>query len=155
MSDEIIIDLVKQRITEEDCANGFLFDGFPRTIPQAEALEAAGVAVDMIVEIVVPDEEVVSRMSGRRVHPGSGRVYHTKFNPPRKEGVDDATGETLIQREDDKEETVRERLSVYRKQTLPLVEFYQSQAATGKIQYITVDGLGEVKEIQENISSAL
>jgi len=155
VSDEIIIDLVKERINEEDCANGFLFDGFPRTIPQAEALVAAGVAIDKIVEIVVPDEEIVQRLSGRRVHQASRRVYHTVFNPPQKEGVDDATGEVLIQRDDDKEETVRERLSVYREQTFPLVEYYRTQATTGKIQYIAVDGLGKVKEIQEKILSTL
>lgn len=155
VSDEIIIDLVKERINEEDCANGFLFDGFPRTIPQAEALVAAGVAIDKIVEIVVPDEEIVQRLSGRRVHQASGRVYHTVFNPPQKEGVDDATGEVLIQRDDDKEETVRERLSVYREQTFPLVEYYRTQAITGKIRYIAVDGLGKVKEIQEKILSTL
>ncbi len=155
VSDEIIIDLVKERISEEDCANGFLFDGFPRTIPQAEALVAAGVTIDKIVEIVVPDEEIVQRLSGRRVHQASGRVYHTLFNPPQNEGVDDATGEVLIQREDDKEETVRERLSVYREQTFPLVEYYRAQATNGKIQYIAVDGLGKVKEIQEKILSAL
>ncbi len=155
VSDEIIIELVKERIGEDDCRNGFLFDGFPRTIPQAEALIAARVSIDKIIEIVVPDEEIVRRMSGRRVHPASGRVYHTVFNPPQKENVDDATGEKLIQREDDKEETVRERLSVYRNQTLPLVEFYKSQAASGKLQYLSVDGLGEVQEIQEKILSAL
>ncbi|TDJ33896.1 MAG: adenylate kinase [Gammaproteobacteria bacterium] len=155
VSDEIIIDLVKERINEEDCANGFLFDGFPRTIPQAEALVAAGVAIDKIVEIVVPDEEIVQRLSGRRVHQASRRVYHTVFNPPQKEGVDDATGEVLIQRDDDKEETVRERLSVYREQTFPLVEYYRTQATNGKIQYIAVDGLGKVKEIQEKILSTL
>ncbi|MCZ6852453.1 MAG: adenylate kinase [Gammaproteobacteria bacterium] len=155
VSDEIIIELVEERIAEPNCANGFLFDGFPRTIPQAEALINAGVVIDKVVEIIVPDEEIVQRMSGRRSHMASGRTYHTVFNPPRIEGVDDVTGEKLIQREDDKEETVRERLAVYRKQTLPLVEFYRSRAATGKMMYFAVDGLGEVQEIQEKISSFL
>ena len=155
VSDEIIIELVKERISEPDCAIGFLFDGFPRTIPQAEALISACVAIDKVVEILVPDEEIVRRMSGRRVHSASGRVYHTVFNPPRIEGIDDVTGDKLIQRFDDREETVRERLGVYRKQTLPLVEFYRLQAADGKMLYLAVDGLGEVQEIQEKISSAL
>ena len=155
VSDEIIIELVKERISEPDCAIGFLFDGFPRTIPQAEALISACVAIDKVVEILVPDEEIVRRMSGRRVHSASGRVYHTVFNPPRIEGIDDVTGDKLIQREDDREETVRERLAVYRKQTLPLVEFYRLQAADGKMLYLAVDGLGEVQEIQEKISSVL
>ena len=155
VADEIIIELVKERISEPDCAIGFLFDGFPRTIPQAEALMSACVAIDKVVEILVPDEEIVRRMSGRRVHSASGRVYHTVFNPPRIEGMDDVTGDKLIQREDDREETVRERLAVYRKQTLPLVEFYRLQAADGKMLYLAVDGLGEVQEIQEKISSAL
>ena len=155
VSDEIIIALVKERIAEDDCTNGFLFDGFPRTIPQAEALIAAGVTIDVVIEIDVPDEEVVQRISGRRVHPGSGRVYHKIFNPPKRKNVDDVTGEMLIQREDDREQTVRERLSVYREQTFPLVEFYKSRSEFGNLQYFPIDGLGEVQEIQEKISSTL
>ena len=130
VSDDIIIGLVEERIAEDDCANGFLFDGFPRTIAQAEALEAARVALDAVVEITIPDAEVVRRMSGRRVHPGSGRVYHVLFNPPRVPDVDDETGEPLLQRDDDREETVRDRLAVYRKQTHPLVEFYRRRSRT-------------------------
>lgn len=155
VSDEIIIDLVKERITQDDCGNGFLFDGFPRTIVQAEALVAAGVDVEVVLEITVPDEEIIKRMSGRRVHPGSGRTYHVEYNPPREEGIDDETGETLIQREDDKEETVRERLSVYREQTQPLIGYYGNKADGDKLRYVTVNGLGKVEEIQQEIVSAL
>ena len=155
VSDEIIIDLVKDRITQDDCRNGFLFDGFPRTIVQAEALVAAGVDVEVVLEITVPDEEIIKRMSGRRVHPGSGRTYHVEYNPPREEGVDDETGEALIQREDDKEETVRERLSVYREQTQPLIGYYSERADGDKLRYVTVNGLGKVEEIQQEIVSAL
>ena len=126
VSDEIIIALVKERIKEADCVNGFLFDGFPRTIPQAEALQEAGVTIDKVLEIAVADEEIVSRMSGRRVHEASGRTYHVVNNPPKQEGVDDVTGEPLVQREDDQEDTVRKRLSVYHEQTKPLVNFYKS-----------------------------
>jgi adenylate kinase len=151
VSDDIIIELVQERIAEPDCANGFLFDGFPRTIPQAEALEEAGVAIDSVVEIKVPDEEIVKRMSGRRVHPGSGRVYHVEFNPPREPGKDDVTGEPLVQRDDDQEQTVRERLDVYHKQTHPLVDFYQARAEASKLKFVEVDGLGEVAEIQQRI----
>lgn len=155
VSDEIIIELVKERIREPDCANGFLFDGFPRTIPQAEALDEAGVAIDSVVEIRVPDEQIVRRMSGRRVHPASGRVYHVEFNPPRQAGKDDETGEDLIQREDDKEATVRERLEVYHRQTHPLVQFYQQKAEESDVKFVAVDGLGDVKEIQTRIVRAL
>lgn len=155
VSDEIIIDLVKERITEDDCRNGFLFDGFPRTIVQAEALVAAGVDVEVVLEITVPDEEIIKRMSGRRVHPGSGRTYHVEYNPPRIEGVDDETGEALIQRDDDKEETVRERLSVYREQTQPLIGYYSEKADGDKLRYVTVNGLGKVEEIQQEILEAL
>ena len=155
VSDEIIIDLVKDRIAEDDCRNGFLFDGFPRTIVQAEALVAAGVDVEVVLEITVPDEEIIRRMSGRRVHPGSGRTYHVEYNPPRKEGVDDETGEALIQRDDDKEETVRERLSVYREQTEPLIGYYSGKADGDKLRYVTVNGLGKVEEIQQEIVLAL
>lgn len=155
VSDDIIIELVKERIREPDCANGFLFDGFPRTIPQAEALDQAGVVIDSVVEIRVPDEQIVRRMSGRRVHPASGRVYHVEFNPPRQAGKDDETGEELIQREDDKEATVRDRLKVYHRQTHPLVQFYQQKADESDLKFVAVDGLGDVKEIQSRIVRAL
>jgi adenylate kinase len=154
VSDEIIIDLVKDRIQHDDCANGFLFDGFPRTIPQAEAMTSAGVEIDAVVEIQVPDEELVQRITGRRVHPGSGRIYHLVYNPPKVEGCDDETGEALVQREDDTEETVRERLSVYKEQTEPLVEFYHAMESQG-LRYIAVDGQGEVASIQAAIAAAL
>jgi adenylate kinase len=155
VSDEIIIDLVKERIVQDDCANGFLFDGFPRTIVQAEALGAAGVDVEVVLEITVPDEEIIKRMSGRRVHPGSGRTYHVEYNPPREDGKDDETGEALIQRDDDKEDTVRERLNVYRAQTEPLVDYYSEKADGDKLRYVTVNGLGKVEEIQQEIVAAL
>ena len=155
VSDEIIIALVKERITEPDCANGFLFDGFPRTIPQAQALAAADVAIDFVVEITVPDEEIVNRMSGRRVHPASGRVYHIAFNPPKTEGVDDETGEPLVQRDDDHEDTVRDRLAVYHEQTHPLVEHYEQQANGSLLRYLRIDGRGNVQEIQKKILSEL
>ena len=155
VSDDIIIELVKERITADDCANGFLFDGFPRTIVQAEALEAANVEIGTVLEISVPDEEIVKRMSGRRVHPGSGRTYHIQYNPPKTDGQDDVTGEALIQREDDKEETVRERLSVYREQTQPLIGYYSDKADNSSLRYVTVDGLGEVAEIQKEIIATL
>lgn len=154
VSDEIIIDLVKDRITHDDCANGFLFDGFPRTIPQAQAMTSAGVDIDAVVEIQVPDEELVRRITGRRVHPGSGRIYHVIYNPPNVEGQDDDTGEALVQREDDTEETVRQRLTVYKEQTEPLVEFYHAMEAKG-LRYISVDGEGEVALIQAAIAAAL
>ncbi len=154
VSDEIIIDLVKDRIQHDDCANGFLFDGFPRTIPQAQAMTSAGVEIDAVVEIQVPDEELVQRITGRRVHPGSGRIYHLIYNPPKVEGRDDETGEPLVQREDDTEETVRERLSVYKEQTEPLVEFYHAMESQG-LRYISVDGQGEVASIQAAIAAAL
>ncbi|WP_339514545.1 adenylate kinase [Pseudomonas sp. RL_15y_Pfl2_60] len=156
VSDEIIIDLIKERITQEDCANGFLFDGFPRTIPQAEALKQAGVNIDYVVEIAVEDEEIVKRIAGRRVHPASGRVYHTEYNPPKVAGKDDETGEELIQREDDKEETVRHRLSVYHSQTKPLVDFYQKMAAAeGTPKYSAIAGVGSVDEITTKVMAAL
>jgi adenylate kinase len=152
VSDDIIIDLVKERIVEPDCANGFLFDGFPRTIPQAEAMDAAGVEVDAVVEIQVPDDELVKRITGRRVHPGSGRVYHVEYNPPRVADRDDETGEPLEQREDDTEETVRERLAVYYEQTQPLIDYYKGNA---RLRYVEVDGRGEVDAIQASIAEAL
>lgn len=158
VSDEIIIALVKERIQQDDCVNGFLFDGFPRTIPQAEALKEAGVVIDNVLEIHVDDEEIVSRMSGRRVHMASGRVYHVIHNPPKQEGVDDETGEELIQREDDQEETVRKRLDVYHQQTEPLVDFYQNigeQAGAPAPTYIRIEGVGNVNDIKEKVFTAL
>ena len=157
VSDDIIIGLVKERITQDDCKNGFLFDGFPRTIPQAEALQAAGVAIDHVMEINVADEEIVKRLSGRRVHPGSGRVYHVVYNPPKVEGKDDVSGEDLVQRDDDKEETVRKRLEVYHSQTAPLVNFYQDLANSGKAntRYSRVEGVGSVESITGAITAAL
>ncbi|HNA21851.1 MAG TPA: adenylate kinase, partial [Agitococcus sp.] len=131
VSDEIIIGLVKERLTQPDCVNGCLFDGFPRTIPQAQALINAGIAIDHVVEITVPDQEIISRLSGRRVHPNSGRVYHIQHNPPKVDGKDDVTGEDLVQRDDDKEETIKKRLEVYHQQTAQLVGFYQQLAASG------------------------
>ncbi|MEZ0231729.1 MAG: adenylate kinase [Methylophilaceae bacterium] len=156
--DEVIIGLVKERIKDEDCKAGFLFDGFPRTIPQAEAMKQAGVDIDYVVEIDVPDEAIVERMSGRRSHPASGRTYHVKFNPPKVEGKDDITGEDLVQREDDKEETVQKRLQVYHEQTKQLVGYYSNWAKSGvggAPKYIMVNGLGEMEKIRDNIFAAL
>ena len=157
VSDDLIIGLVKDRIAESDCANGFLFDGFPRTIPQAEALQQAGIVIDHVLEIDVDDEEIVSRMSGRRVHPASGRTYHVIYNPPKVEGKDDETGEDLIQREDDQEETVRKRLSVYHDQTKPLVGFYKSLSETAEsgTRYSNVAGVGDLEEIKSKVFDAL
>jgi adenylate kinase len=155
VSDEIIIGLVKERIQEDDCARGFLFDGFPRTIPQAQAMVDTGVAIDHVVEIAVNDDEIVSRLGGRRVHPGSGRVYHVIHNPPRTDGVDDETGEPLVQRDDDKEETVRKRLEVYHAQTSPLVDFYQNMAVGDAPAYHRVEGVGSVEEIRDRVFEAL
>ncbi len=155
VSDDIIIALVKERITAADCAAGFLFDGFPRTIPQAEAMEQAGVMIDAVVEIVVPDEELVRRISGRRVHPASGRVYHVEFSPPKVAGKDDPTGESLVQRDDDKETTVRERITVYNAQTRPLVEFYQTRAARQMLTYHRIAGVGSVDDIKAAVQKAL
>lgn len=155
VSDEIIIGIVKERIAEADCANGFLFDGFPRTIPQAEALETAGVAIDHVLEIAVDDEQIVSRMSGRRVHEASGRVYHIAHNPPKQEGVDDETGEPLVQREDDHEETVRTRLNVYHEQTEPLVAFYNGKSGDSSPVYSCVEGVGSVDDIRGKVLGAL
>lgn len=152
VSDEIIIDLVKERIQACDCANGFLFDGFPRTIPQAQAMDDAGIPIDAVVEIQVADEELVKRITGRRVHPGSGRVYHVVYNPPKEEDQDDVTGEALQQREDDTESTVRERLSVYAAQTQPLVDYYRAKT---QLNYLEVDGSGAVDDIQNAIAAAL
>ena len=155
VSDDIIIGIVKERIAQADCANGFLFDGFPRTIPQAEALRDAGVVIDIVLEIAVDDEEIVTRMSGRRVHESSGRVYHVVFNPPKQEGIDDQTGEPLVQREDDAEETVRKRLDVYHDQTKPLVAFYQSLERENGPAYRRVEGVGSVEEITQKVYKAL
>ena len=158
VSDEIIIGLVKERIQQDDCANGFLFDGFPRTIPQAEAMIEAGVDIDHVVEIDVADEEIVQRLSGRRVHPGSGRVYHIVYNPPKNEGKDDETGEELVQRDDDKEETVRKRLAIYHEQTAPLVNFYkQLESAKGENapKYAHIAGVGSLQDIKDKVMAAL
>jgi adenylate kinase len=158
VSDDIIIGLVKERITQADCANGFLFDGFPRTIPQAEAMKAAGVKLDAVLEIDVPDEAIIERMSGRRAHLPSGRTYHVKFNPPKVAGKDDLTGEDLVQREDDREDTVRKRLQVYQSQTRPLVDYYSAWAASGDPQaprYRRIGGTGTVEQITERAFAAL
>lgn len=156
--DEVIIGLVSERIKEADCANGFLFDGFPRTIPQAEAMKKAGVGIDYVVEIDVPDEAIVERMSGRRSHPASGRTYHVKFNPPKVVGKDDVTGEDLVQRDDDREETVLKRLEVYHSQTKPLVKYYVDWANSGldgAPKHLFVPGLGEMNTIRDQIFAAL
>lgn len=158
VSDDIIMGMVKERITADDCQQGYLFDGFPRTIPQADALKAAGVALDAVVEIEVPDEEIIKRMSGRRVHLASGRTYHVLFNPPQVEGHDDPTGEPLIQRDDDKEETVRARLKVYHDQTEPLIDYYSNWSASGDPRapkYVKVPGIGSVEEIRDRIFNGL
>ena len=155
VSDDIIMGMVKERIKDDDCKNGYLFDGFPRTIPQAEAMKEAGIGIDAVVEIDVPDEEIIKRMSGRRVHLPSGRTYHVVFNPPKVEGKDDVTGEDLIQRDDDKEETVRERLRVYHEQTEPLIDFYRKEAEQGNNKYVKVDGVGSVEEIRDAIFAGL
>ena len=156
--DDVIIGLVKERIQEPDCEKGFLFDGFPRTIPQADAMKEAGVPIDAVVDINVPDDEIIKRMSGRRAHLASGRTYHIIFNPPKEEGKDDVTGEPLVQRDDDKEETVRKRLEVYHDQTEPLIDYYknwQSSGEAGAPQYIRIEGIGKVEEIRDQIFAAL
>lgn len=158
VSDELIINLVKERIAQSDCANGFLFDGFPRTIPQADAMKAADVKLDYVLEIDVPFEAIIERMSGRRSHPASGRTYHVRFNPPKVEGKDDVTGEPLIQREDDKEETVKKRLEVYSAQTRPLVDYYGQWAQRepdAAPKYRAISGLGSVDEITARALAAL
>jgi adenylate kinase len=158
VSDDIIIGLVKERITQADCAKGFLFDGFPRTIPQADAMKAAGVKLDYVLEIDVPFDAIIERMSGRRSHAASGRTYHVRFNPPKVEGIDDITGEPLIQREDDKEETVRKRLDVYSAQTRPLVDYYSNWAKSdpaGAPRYRTISGTGSVDDIRARAFAAL
>ncbi|GAB3629163.1 adenylate kinase [Pandoraea terrae] len=160
--DQVIIGMVKERLTQDDCAKGYLFDGFPRTIPQAEAMKEAGVAIDYVLEIDVPFDEIISRMSGRRTHPASGRTYHVKFNPPKTEGVDDVTGEPLVQRDDDKEETVKKRLEVYEAQTKPLVAYYSAwadnasaSASVAAPQYRKISGLGSVDDIRARVFEAL
>jgi adenylate kinase len=156
VSDDLIIALVKERIAQADCAKGFLFDGFPRTIPQADALVNAGVTLDYVVEIAVDDEAIVQRIAGRRVHEASGRIYHVVYNPPKVEGKDDATGDELVQRKDDTEETVRHRLSVYHSQTEPLIKFYQDLAADkGKPKFTHIEGVGSVDDITAKVLAAL
>ena len=158
VSDDLIINLVKERLTQADCAKGFLFDGFPRTIPQANAMKEAGVALDYVVEIDVPFDAIVERMGGRRSHPASGRTYHVRFNPPKVVGVDDVSGEPLIQRDDEKEETVQKRLDVYSAQTRPLVEYYSSWAAKDPAQapkYRAISGIGDVEVIKSRVFEAL
>jgi adenylate kinase len=155
VSDDIIIGLVKERIALDDCKDGFLLDGFPRTIPQADAMKDAGIAVDYCIEFDVPDDVIVERMGGRRVHPASGRVYHVAYNPPAVEGKDDQTGEDLIIRDDDKEETVRHRLGVYHEQTKPLVDYYNAEAAAGNCQYHKLDGTQPVSDVSAQLAELL
>lgn len=155
VSDEIIMGIIKERLAQDDCKGGYLFDGFPRTIGQAEAMIADNIEIESVVELKVDDEVIVERMAGRRSHLPSGRTYHVKYNPPKVEGVDDVTGEPLVQRDDDKEETVRNRLGVYHDQTKPLVDFYSNKAKTGEVKYVAVDGTGELSEITQNIINSL
>ena len=155
VSDDIIIGLVKDRIAQPDCANGFLFDGFPRTIPQAEAMVEAHVDLDHVVEISVADEAIVARLGGRRVHPGSGRIYHVEHNPPKQSGLDDETGEALVQRDDDKEETVRRRLEIYHAQTSPLIKFYKTMKGDKVPAYHRIEGVGGVEEIRDKVFASL
>jgi adenylate kinase len=158
VSDEIIIGLVKERVVQDDCENGYLLDGFPRTIPQADAMKSNGINVDYVVEIDVDDSEIVQRMAGRRMHMASGRTYHVVYNPPKVDGIDDATGEELVQRGDDKEETVKQRLGVYHAQTKPLVDYYSQWAETGQEgapSYVKVVGVGSLEDIRDSIFSAL
>lgn len=153
VSDDIIIAIVKERIAKDDCANGFLLDGFPRTIPQADAMKENNIDVDHVLEFDVPDDVIVDRMGGRRVHPGSGRVYHVVYNPPKVEGKDDETGEELIIRKDDAEETVRKRLAVYHEQTEPLVAFYQKEAQEGNSKFSKIDGTKPVEEVSAQLDA--
>ena len=155
VSDELIIELVKERISQDDCKNGFLFDGFPRTIPQAEALKENNVDINGVIELVIADEEIIKRMSGRRIHLASGRTYHIDFNPPKKPGLDDETGEELIIRKDDEPETVKDRLKVYWSQTQPLIEYYSNFKNVSDFKYLTVDGTLSVEEIKSNIKDFL
>lgn len=152
VSDEIVIGLVKERIRAEDCKNGYLFDGFPRTIAQADSLKHAGINIDSVVEFDVPEQEIIERLSGRRVHLASGRTYHVLHNPPQRDGVDDVTGEALVQRDDDKEETVKKRLQVYREQTAPLIDYYSKD---NKVNYIKVDGTQDVAVVRQEIFNRL
>ena len=156
--DDIIISLVKTRIAQPDCSQGFLFDGFPRTIPQADAMKEAGVPIQFVIEIDVPDEEIIKRLSGRRLHPASGRIYHVIFNPPKTDEKDDITGEPLMQRDDDKEETIRKRLEIYHAQTKPLVEYYARWSANdgkGAPKYVRIDGAGSVEAVRDAIFASL
>ena len=158
ISDDIITGLVKDRVAESDCANGYLLDGFPRTIPQADAMRELNIDVDYVLEISVDDAEIIKRMSGRRAHLASGRTYHTVYNPPKKEGVDDITGEALVQREDDKEETVKKRLNIYHEQTEPLIEYYGSYSKSGEAsspKYVKIEGVGSVDDIKRKVLGAL
>jgi len=155
VSDDLILQLVKERISEDDCKPGYLFDGFPRTIVQAEGMKKFGIDVDVVVEIQLDDDTIIKRLSGRRVHPASGRIYHVIFNPPKEGNIDDITGESLVQRDDDREETVRKRLQVYHKQTSPLINYYKSEADSGVIRYVEIDGSGEVDAITEKIIDAV
>jgi len=158
VSDDIIVDLVKARLQQDDCRAGYLFDGFPRTLPQAEAMKSANVGIDFVLEIDVADSEIVERMSGRRVHPASGRTYHVQFNPPQVAGIDDVTGEPLIQRDDDKEETVKKRLQIYHSQTKPLIAYYASWQQTGDPRAprcVKISGIGSVEEIKQAAFAAL
>ena len=158
VTDEVIIGLVKERIKDPDCENGFLFDGFPRTIPPADAMKAVGVPIDAVVDIDVPDDEIIKRMGGRRAHLASGRTYHIIFNPPKVEGKDDLTGEPLVQRDDDKEETVKKRLEVYHDQTEPLIDYYRDWEKSGDAaapRYFKIEGVGKVEEIRDRIFTAL
>ena len=153
--DDLIMDLVKDRIRQDDCRQGYLFDGFPRTLGQAEAMQREGILIDCVVEIVVADDEIIKRLDGRRIHPGSGRVYHVLFNPPKQPGVDDISGEALVQREDDREATVRKRLQVYHEQTAPLIRFYREPGSRNAPAYLRVDGAGDVREITKNLVHGL
>ena len=155
VSDELIMGLVKDRISRDDCRRGYLFDGFPRTLGQAEAMQRENIRIDCVVEIVVADEEIIKRLGGRRVHPGSGRVYHVLFNPPRQPGIDDVSGEALVQREDDTEATVRKRLQVYHEQTAPLTRFYGGLSGPEAPAYLRTDGAGDVREITKNLLEGL
>ena len=155
VSDDLILQLVKERITADDCSSGYLFDGFPRTIAQAEGMQACGISIDAVVELQLNDDEIINRMSGRRVHPASGRTYHVLFNPPMVANIDNETGEPLVQRDDDKEETVRKRLEVYHAQTAPLIQYYSLQAASGLVRYIPINGAGDVGEISKQLIKQL
>jgi len=155
VADATVVELVKDRLTAPDCGNGFLFDGFPRTLAQAQAVEDAEIDIDAVLEIRLPDDLVLERLTGRRIHEGSGRTYHVEYDPPRRPGFDDATGEPLVQRPDDEEETVRDRLRIYHRQTRPLIRFYQRLAANGETRYLTIDGSLGVKDVQDAIRDAL